>query len=138
MNVTFFTHSLVSDWNHGNAHFLRGVMRALQAKGHDCRALEPADGWSRQNLMREQGEAAVDAFHKAFPDLRSETYDSTESAIAALDGSDVVIVHEWTDPGLVSAIGRIRAQGAAFRLLFHDTHHRVRRCRDPGAGPLDL
>ena len=40
----------MSDWNHGNAHFLRGIMRDLIARGHDAVALEPADGWSRENL----------------------------------------------------------------------------------------
>jgi spore maturation protein CgeB len=35
------THSLVSDWNHGNAHFQRGVMRELIARGHDAVAAEP-------------------------------------------------------------------------------------------------
>ena len=41
MRFLFYTHSLVSDWNHGNAHFLRGVMRELVKRGHDARALEP-------------------------------------------------------------------------------------------------
>ena len=27
MRFVIFTHSLVSDWNHGNAHFLRGFAR---------------------------------------------------------------------------------------------------------------
>ena len=26
MNVVLFCHSLLCDWNHGNAHFLRGVV----------------------------------------------------------------------------------------------------------------
>ena len=30
MKFVLFCHSLVSDWNHGNAHFLRGVVRELQ------------------------------------------------------------------------------------------------------------
>lgn len=34
MNIVYFTHSLRSCWNHGNAHFLRGVLRELQALGH--------------------------------------------------------------------------------------------------------
>ena len=29
MKFVLFAHSLISDWNHGNAHFLRGVVRAL-------------------------------------------------------------------------------------------------------------
>jgi spore maturation protein CgeB len=125
MRFTFFTHSLVSDWNHGNAHFLRGVMRALGRLGHSCRAMEPADGWSRTHLIAERGPAAVAAFHAAFPDLRSDTYAGADDIDAALDDSDVVIVHEWTDPAIVAAIGRRRAAGGRFRLFFHDTHHRA-------------
>ncbi|TIU62962.1 MAG: glycosyltransferase, partial [Mesorhizobium sp.] len=55
MRFLFYTHSAVSDWNHGNAHFQRGIMRELVARGHEVIALEPADGWSRSNLLAEQG-----------------------------------------------------------------------------------
>ena len=48
MRLVFFVHSLVSDWNHGNAHFLRGVVRELIARGHDVRVYEPEDAWSRE------------------------------------------------------------------------------------------
>src|SRR5690625_7859328 len=41
-----------------------------------------------------------------------------------LEGADVVLVHEWTDPELVAALGRKRRMGGRFTLLFHDTHHR--------------
>ncbi len=51
MRIAYFTHSLASCWNHGNAHFLRGVLRELIARGHDVRALEPADNWSLANLL---------------------------------------------------------------------------------------
>ena len=53
MRFVLFTHSLTSDWNHGNAHFLRGIMRELQRAGHHALACEPADGWSRHQLMSE-------------------------------------------------------------------------------------
>ena len=33
MRFVIFTHSLVSDWNHGNAHFLRGIARELIEQG---------------------------------------------------------------------------------------------------------
>ncbi|EAQ02261.1 hypothetical protein OB2597_19301 [Pseudooceanicola batsensis HTCC2597] len=125
MNFAFLTHSLVSDWNHGNAHFLRGVMRALQVEGHSCTALEPLDGWSRSNLIAERGEAAVEAFHATFPDLHTISYGGFDEIADVLEGMDVVVVHEWTDPQIVSAVGRLRARGATFRLLFHDTHHRA-------------
>jgi hypothetical protein len=41
-----FYHSLVSDWNHGNAHFLRGVVSELLDRDHDVRIFEPRDGWA--------------------------------------------------------------------------------------------
>ena len=34
MKFALFYHSLLSDWNHGNAHFLRGVATELLARGH--------------------------------------------------------------------------------------------------------
>lgn len=127
MRFVIFCHSLVSCWNHGNAHFLRGIVRELQAQDHSVRVLEPADGWSRANLLAEpKGPETLAAFGRTFPGLVSETYDAAGLDLdEALDGADVVLVHEWTDPALVAAIGRKRAAGGRFRLLFHDTHHRV-------------
>jgi spore maturation protein CgeB len=119
-----FYHSLVSDWNHGNAHFLRGVAAELLARGHRVTILEPADGWSRTHLLREQGEAVLGRFARAYPTLTSELYDSELDLDRVLDPADLVLVHEWTDPALVAAIGRHRAAGGRYRLLFHDTHHR--------------
>ncbi|ANL44387.1 MULTISPECIES: CgeB family protein [Rhizobium] len=125
MKFVFYTHSLISDWNHGNAHFLRGVMRDLQRRGHETLALEPEDAWSRTNLVSDQGPAAVERFHQVFPQHRSDFYDEAFDHEAALGDADVVIVHEWTAPRLVESLGRIRRKGAAFTLLFHDTHHRA-------------
>jgi spore maturation protein CgeB len=125
MRFLFYTHSLVSDWNHGNAHFLRGVMRELLAKGHQAVALEPQDGWSRANLAAEQGEAAIARFAADFPELRSLSYQNDFDHESALSEADVVIVHEWTDPELITRIGRSRSAGGTFTLLFHDTHHRA-------------
>ena len=137
MRFLFYTHSLVSDWNHGNAHFLRGVMRDLVRRGHRAQALEPEDGWSRTNLLADRGPAAVAAFRERFPDLTSKTYGPKFDHEAALDGADVVMVHEWTDPALVARIGRARANGGRFALLFHDTHHRA-VTREGEIASLDL
>lgn len=124
MRVVVFTHSLVSCWNHGNAHFLRGVAAELQARGHVVSILEPRDGWSRANLVAEHGEEALRAFAQRFPHLRSRLYDPRRLDLgAALDGADLVLVHEWNDPELVRRVGERRTR-AGFRLLFHDTHHR--------------
>jgi spore maturation protein CgeB len=125
MKFVFYTHSLISDWNHGNAHFLRGVMRDLQRRGHETLALEPEDAWSRINLLEDQGPAAVEKFHKTFPHHRAQIYGREFDHEAVLADADVVIVHEWTEPELVERLGRIRRNGGAFTLLFHDTHHRA-------------
>ena len=125
MRLVYFTHSLVSDWNHGNVHFLRGVLTELEARGHTTVAYEPADGWSRANLLAEQGPAGIESFRRRFRRLTSRTYGAQPDLEAMLDGATVVIVHEWTDPALVSAIGAVRRRGGRFLLLFHDTHHRA-------------
>ena len=125
MRFLFYTHSLISDWNHGNAHFLRGVMRDLLARGHEALALEPEDSWSRRNLLEDGGEEAVAAFHRDFPALRSQPYGEDFDHEAALDAADVVVVHEWSDPALVARVGAARKRGGRFTLLFHDTHHRA-------------
>lgn len=123
MRFLFYTHSLVSDWNHGNAHFLRGLMRELVARGHDALALEPEDGWSRANLVAQHPDA-IERFKRDFPTLRSVAYGAGYDHEAALSQADVVIVHEWTEPALVARIGAAR-RGSRFTLLFHDTHHRA-------------
>ncbi|WP_426958731.1 CgeB family protein [Muricoccus radiodurans] len=125
MRFVYFTHSLASCWNHGNAHFLRGVLRDLVHRGHDVLALEPAGAWSLENLLRDHGEAGLDAYRAAYPELTARVFAGEAGAEAALDGADVVIVHEWNEPALVAAIGRARRQGGRFTLLFHDTHHRA-------------
>lgn len=125
MKFVFYTHSLISDWNHGNAHFLRGVMRELVSRGHEAVALEPANSWSRRNLIADQGHGAIAAFHRTFPGLRSKIYDASFDHEAESDDADVVVVHEWNDPALVGRLGRIRRDGSRFLLVFHDTHHRA-------------
>ena len=131
MRIVYFTHSLQSCWNHGNAHFLRGVLRELMARGHDVAALEPEGGWSLQNLLKDHGENGLRSWRQAYPDLGATTYSATAQPDELVDGADLVIVHEWNEPALVATIGRLRKEGARFTLLFHDTHHRA--VSDPDA-----
>jgi spore maturation protein CgeB len=123
MKFALFYHSLISDWNHGNAHFLRGVVAELLARGHEVRVFEPADAWSVQNMVRDHGPGAITAFRRAYPELDSTRYGEGLDLEVALDGVDVVIIHEWNDPALVARIGQHRAHHH-YVLLFHDTHHR--------------
>jgi spore maturation protein CgeB len=129
MRFVMFYHSLVSDWNHGNAHFLRGVARDLLRRGHDVVVYEPADGWSRSNLLADHGSEPLAAFARAYPELAgvSRSYDDHDQLDlgAALADADVVLVHEWTPPELVRRIGAHRRRHGHFVLFFHDTHHRA-------------
>jgi spore maturation protein CgeB len=132
MRIVMFYHSLLSDWNHGNAHFLRGVAGELIFRGHDVTILAPRDSWSLQNLRAEHGEQPIADFHAAYPSLHSEEYElSSLDLPKVLDQADVVIVHEWNDPELIRRIGAHHAMHGSYRLLFHDTHHRA--VTDPDA-----
>jgi spore maturation protein CgeB len=126
IRVALFYHSLVSDWNHGNAHFLRGIAAELQERGHDVRIFEPEDSWSRENLIRECGPEAVDAFKLAFPKLASTGYSTNQLNFDEwLDGVNLAIVHEWNDPKVIAGVCEYRRRNSGIRALFHDTHHRA-------------
>ena len=126
MKFVLFYHSLISDWNHGNAHFLRGVATELLARGHEVQVYEPADGWSLANLLRQPGgPAAIGEFFAAYPGLSSLFYDPAELDVErVVDSADVLIVHEWNDPALVARLGAAAARAGKLA-FFHDTHHRA-------------
>jgi spore maturation protein CgeB len=126
MHVVMYYHSLLSDWNHGNAHFLRGVASELQRRGHRVTVYEPAGGWSLTNLLQDQGVAPLENFHRAYPGLSSHLVDpATHDVDAALEDADLVLVHEWNEHALVQRLGEHHRQHRRYRLLFHDTHHRA-------------
>ncbi|MDQ3809303.1 MAG: glycosyltransferase [Chloroflexota bacterium] len=122
-----FYQSVISDWNHGNAHFLRGLMRALQARGHQAVCYEQLDNWSLANLLVDAPNAIAE-FQASFPDLRFERYRRDSN----LDGwlrerlrqADVAIVHEWNEPAVIRLVASL-CNRLGVRALFHDTHYRV-------------
>lgn len=130
LRLAYFAHSLRSDWNNGNAHFLRGLLRALGSLGSEVTVFEPAHGWSIDHLREEPaGERSIDNFSKLYPDLNISTYSESESANtsfwrSALRHFDVIILHEWNPPALAALLLELRKE-LGFRLLFHDTHHRA-------------
>jgi spore maturation protein CgeB len=138
MHIVLFYHSIVSDWNHGNAHFLRGIVTELMARGHRVEIYEPRNGWSMQNLRQEHGDAPVTAFRQAFPHLLSQEYDlETLDLDQVLERADLVLAHEWNDKELIKRLARHRRRHSHYRLLFHDTHHRaLSDSRGIGAHPL--
>jgi spore maturation protein CgeB len=168
MRIVMFYHSLLSDWNHGNAHFLRGIATELIGRGHQVEVFEPENSWSLQSLIQEHGTGPLRRFQDAYPLLKARHYRfGSESRLAggvplrrdlltrdereritdtartigssdrsllptpvildlddALDGADLVIVHEWNAHELVRGIGEHRSRNN-YVLLFHDTHHRM-------------
>jgi spore maturation protein CgeB len=125
MKIALFYHSLVSDWNHGNAHFLRGISWELLQRGHNVQVFEPTGGWSLTQLLAAHGSAPIEEFYRSFPGLRSNFYDpNTIDLDEALRKVDLVIVHEWNDHKLVARIGVHHRRHKDYCLLFHDTHHR--------------
>ncbi len=134
MQIRVFAHSWLSDWNHGNAHFLRGLARALMRRGHAVRLYEALPGpwgdWSLAHLFSEEPLAAMDAvaaFRAAYPELEVEFYPPGSRRAACLEAAvreaDLVLVHEWTAPELLPALAALRRR-YGFVLLLHDTHHR--------------
>ena len=131
LNIALFCHSLVSDWNHGNAHFLRGLMRALAREGHRVRCYEELGSWSLTNLMKEPGQVAIDAvdhFARTFPELNVRFYDTKTNFPAFLEEelkeTDIVLLHEWNSPLVINSILALKSR-LGFIALFHDTHHRA-------------
>ncbi len=126
--IVYLAHSIRSDWNNGNAHFLRGLLRGLQVLGHSVAALEPESGWSYTNLLAEgeRGLRSLAQFQAIYPELEVCTWSSTEDAALerTLRDAEIVIVHEWAEPALINRVMALRERWQ-FHTLFHDTHHRA-------------
>ena len=71
MRVVMFCHSLLSDWNHGNAHFLRGVVGELLADGHQVRVWEPYEAWSLRRSASAAHRRSSGCVPWAYPHLSS-------------------------------------------------------------------
>ena len=124
--IVLFCHSLRSDWNHGNTHFLRGILSECGHRGFDVLALEPANSWSAQGLLEDRGPAALEAWRESYRPLPLAVYDPARLDVdRALEGADLVLVHEWNEPELIARIAAHRKSASSYLLLFHDTHHRA-------------
>src|SRR5690606_25262223 len=92
MKIVLFYHSLLSDWNHGNAHVLRGVCSSLSKQGHQVTVYEPKGGWSLTSLLQDYGDKALDEFQLKFPHLNTNFYDPADCDLQVmLEGADMVI-----------------------------------------------
>ena len=68
------------------------MLRDLLARGHEVRAFEPANAWSRENLRADGGPAAETSWRDAYPELSSTVYGPGAALAELVDGADVVIV----------------------------------------------
>ena len=130
LRIAYFAHTIRSDWNNGNAHFLRGLLRSLGEAGQDVVVYEPDHEWSIDHLREEMlGEHSLQQFQDTYPDLQVRLYRPDQAAdLATWHGAlreiDLVILHEWNPPELANALLTLRDE-LGFRMLFHDTHHRA-------------
>src|SRR5258708_16691884 len=105
MKVVLFCQSIVSCWNNGHAHFLRGITRELLRLGVEVVVYEPKDGWSRMNAVRDGGAAALAEAAALVSGAAVHTYDVNHIDLdQATDGADVAVVQEWNAPDLIAAI----------------------------------
>lgn len=130
LRIAYFAHTVRSDWNNGNAHFLRGLLHHLGLAGQDVTVFEPDHEWSVDNLRQEPlGEYSLRQVDEIYPDLTIELYrvDQLHERTLwrrTLHGFDLVVLHEWSPPALAHLLLDLR-QELRFQLVFHDTHHRA-------------
>lgn len=130
LQIAYFAHSLRSDWNNGNAHFLRGLLHHLGKAGQDITVFEQDMDWSIEHLREEHlGDHSLRQFEDTYPDLNVRLYRADqaldlETWHCALGGMDLVVLHEWNPPELAHLLLTLRDE-LGFQLLFHDTHHRA-------------
>ncbi|MGI4755417.1 MAG: CgeB family protein [Janthinobacterium lividum] len=130
LRIAYFAHSLRSDWNNGNAHFLRGLLHHLDKAGQDVTVFEQDSNWSIENLREEPlGQQSLQQFEETYPDLNVRLYRADqafdlETWHRALAEMDLVVLHEWNPPELADLLLKLRDE-IGYQLLFHDTHHRA-------------
>jgi spore maturation protein CgeB len=133
VRLALFYHTVRSDWNHGHSHFLRGLVRALQQRGHTAVVYEEARGWSVANLVRAHGLAPLVQFRRRFPFVAVRLYEPAAGAALErrlareLAGVDAVLLDEWPaveHPALTELLLRLRPR-CGYALLLRDAHSRI-------------
>ena len=70
MKFVLFYHSLVSDWNHGNAHFLRGIVREFREEHGFTGGViirTAASGRSKEDIVTD-----LAYFHQVWTEIRQK------------------------------------------------------------------
>ena len=118
MRFAFFYHSARSDWNHGNAHFLRGLVRSLTELGHTVGVLRSGPRLVGHEPGGRRRPAPPGGVQAPLP-VRRRPPLRPASRCAALErrlepelgGVDVVVLHEWPaveQPALLQLLLRLR------------------------------
>ncbi|HTM49118.1 MAG TPA: glycosyltransferase [Bryobacteraceae bacterium] len=124
MRIVLFSRSVLSDWDQGSAHFLRGVSVELIRRGHDVRIFEPSGPRALDQLMVDHGADPIRGLHSAYPKLRISRYDPNQFDLDhVLDAADLVLAHEANTHLLVRRLAEHRRRGGRYVLLYHDTGH---------------
>ena len=128
MRIVFFSHSLLSDWNHGNAHFLRGVVAELHAarprrRASTSRATPGASRTCSPSTARRRSTRFRARLSRRSPARATTRRRSTSTARSTAPTS--CSSTSGTTPTWCGASARTARGTAAIALLFHDTHHRV-------------
>jgi hypothetical protein len=115
MKIAYFTHSLASCWNHGNAHFLRGVLRELIAAGHEVSAFEPRTPGAWSTCCRTTARWGCARYRRRLSGAAFAIVTARSGPAELCADADVVIVHEWNEPSVVAASGAARPRRPASR-----------------------
>jgi spore maturation protein CgeB len=117
MKIVFFGRSLLSEFG-DEVHFLRGIAGELSERGSEVIFYEP-----KQAPGAESNGATGRLLQKLYPTLRVEPFDpATFDPAEAVDRASLVLVHELSEPAVVSALGKLRLKSRGWELFFHDTH----------------
>src|SRR6185312_2989260 len=110
----------------------RGLMCELVRMGHCVHCYEDLGSWSLNNLMKHEGDRAVEAincFRRIYPELDIRFYKPGDEQFEhflddELKDTNLVLLHEWNDPLVVNSVLALKEKHG-FKALFHDSHHRA-------------
>ncbi|WMJ73714.1 glycosyltransferase [Cytophagaceae bacterium ABcell3] len=127
MKIRMFYPSMVSEWNFAGAGFLRGMVSEFLHRGEDVKVFEPVRSECIENLVACYGDAPVKEFKSFYNNRLISNFYETEKfqPEEILDDCDLVIVHVRTDPEIIRKIGEHRKANPFYKLLFHDSSHKV-------------
>jgi spore maturation protein CgeB len=128
MKIAFFGSSLVSAYWNGAATYYRGIIRALNARGHSVTFHEPDaydrqrhrdipdPPWARVNVYPAEG---LDGVHRALEDARGADLIVKASGIGVFDEFLERAVLDLRQPGRLVAFWDVDAPATLDRVRFH-------------------